>query len=144
MVMGSFNHWLGFVFLSYVMFVPVINTFLAPILSIGVANGWFRPISWRRYLIANGSFYVFAIWFPFFAILDFFEKLEKNISLYEHIPYYVIFVGIMTQGIFFLIWLVSYLRKKAMPDSYYRIWTAGFILLYLLPFVIHMTIFLFK
>lgn len=140
MVMGSLNGWLGFCFLAYVFFIPALNILCVPIVWLGIYKGWFEIGIWRKYLIANGFIYVFVFWAIYFVVSDVNTKLKYNVSLYEHIPTYVMAAGITFQGIYFLIWLVNRLRNKELSDSFYGSWGSGFSLLYLLPFIIHMII----
>jgi hypothetical protein len=143
MTVGGFGSGWAVNFLFAYIFVPlIVNFLLTPAFLIGIAKKRIKFSIWKRYLIANGFIYVFVVWIPYFVVLDVITKLENNAFSYKYIPSYGIGFGAMLQGLFFLIWLTNRFRRKELPDSYYKAWSVGFVLLYFLPLLIHIAIYM--
>lgn len=139
MVMGGFSGWWAFYFLLYVAFIPILNMLFAPTLLALIHSGKLTQMVWRKYLVVNGFISVFASWFPMLIPSDVETKIEYNVSLYRHIPSYVMSVGIMFQGIFFIMWMVFLFRKKELTNGFFKAWGWCFSLLYFVPNVIFLS-----
>lgn len=133
MVMGGFGGWLAFYILLYVMIIPMLNFLLIPLLAVLIHSGKLESAIWRKFLIGNGFVNVFVSWWVVFIASDVKVKIQYNVSLYRHIPLYVIDVGMMFQALFFVVWLFFFFHKKELPNYFYKVWGWCFFFLYLLP-----------
>lgn len=140
MVMGGISGWGAVYWLSYDVFIPLLNFLVIPALSVLIYSRKLERTIWRKYLIVNGFFSVFASWFFLFIAADVKMKIENNVSLYRHVPIYVMTFGITFQAIFFVVWMIFFFRKKELSNRFYKAWGWCFALLYFLPNVIYLTL----
>ncbi len=133
MVMGGFGGWSGFYILTYVLFIPVLNILLIPLLLVLIHYGKLERAVWKKFLIGNGFISTLASWWIFLIPSDVKMKIDYNVTLYKHIPNYVIDVGMTLQAIIFVLWLIAFFCKYELSSRFYKTWGWIFLLLYLLP-----------
>lgn len=132
MVMPHFNNW-GFLFSMLYIPLTCLNIILAPFLRFGMWRGVFKQEIWIRYLLINGLVsIVFVFFLPFNFVVDF-----MNYGIMWEAD--VLRFGIITQEIFFVVWVIHYCRQKVISNLFYKVWSWCFFLLYLLPSTISFT-----